>query len=837
MFARLVAFFVALPCLGVGALGAARRFLPDHDAVSSADKLIEGLLRQAGWSSGHAGSALPEAATWGALAVGVVALAFSLRPGGAKPEAVSEESDQPQIDRRVAKKTAKVAAGMAKKGQVEEAADFCFQSGLIDLAADYYEKAERFKRAAELRHDQNRFVEAAELYVRAGDHETAGTVFAQQGESLRAAECYVEVDRMSVAGEMFEKAGRFLDAAKCYEACEFQRHAAQMFIKAKEWARAAVCLERVIREEGATNTFHAGADGDLDKLVLHAAKLYEQGGDLASALGVLELGGAHEAAGEVAMRLERFEEAAVFFRQAGKADRAADALRGLGDDASAFRVVAESLRDNGDDEAAAQAFQDAGEYSAAGDLYRKLERFVDAGGAYEQDGEFEQAAEMFRVADDLTRSAQNFERAGRYAEAAQCWEERGSRDKQAELMARVGRYLEAADLFIEINAEDAAIQTLQQVERDSSEYGAAAARLGEIFQRRGELGLATAKLEEAVNGRDIDRGSVDAFYRLAVLHEESGNPTQARTLYERILAFDYAYSDVEQRLKALAAPDVSKGEADISAGARPAEDGERYRIESELGRGGMGIVYRAIDTVLNRTVAFKVLPDALRENPQAVSNFLGEARNAAKLNHPNIVTVFDAGEQGGHFYIAMEYVAGTTLREILRRRGAISPDGVLHLLLQICQALAYAHDAKVVHRDIKTANIMWTREKTAKIMDFGLARVIDAVRNHTTAITGTPYYMSPEQTLGSNIDHRTDIYSLGVTLFELTTGALPFTEGNVPYHHVHTPAPNPRSLKPEIPPVLEGIIVRCMHKNPDERYGHVREIVGEIRDAVRPERA
>jgi len=147
-----------------------------------------------------------------------------------------------------------------------------------------------------------------------------------------------------------------------------------------------------------------------------------------------------------------------------------------------------------------------------------------------------------------------------------------------------------------------------------------------------------------------------------------------------------------------------------------------YKIEAELGRGGMGIVYKAQDSVLDRIVAFKVLPQALVENAQAIQNFMREAKAAAKLNHPNIVTVYDTGEQQGRYYIAMEYVEGTTLKEILRRRGAISPSGILHVLVQICEALAYAHEKKVVHRDIKPANAMWTRDKKVKLMDFGLAK-------------------------------------------------------------------------------------------------------------------
>jgi serine/threonine-protein kinase len=219
----------------------------------------------------------------------------------------------------------------------------------------------------------------------------------------------------------------------------------------------------------------------------------------------------------------------------------------------------------------------------------------------------------------------------------------------------------------------------------------------------------------------------------------------------------------------------------------------------------------------------------LRDNPQALQNFLREAKSAASLNHPNIVTVYDAGEQDGRYYIAMEYVDGTTLKEIVRRRGAIAPKGVIHVILQMCEALQYAHEHKIVHRDIKTANTMWARDKKAKIMDFGLAKVVEEVRNHTTLVSGTPYYMSPEQTLGKNVDHRTDLYSLGVTIFELATGALPFTEGNVPYHHVHTAPPDPREVNPELPEALAQLIIRCLQKDPADRPQQARDIAAQIK--------
>jgi serine/threonine-protein kinase len=228
-----------------------------------------------------------------------------------------------------------------------------------------------------------------------------------------------------------------------------------------------------------------------------------------------------------------------------------------------------------------------------------------------------------------------------------------------------------------------------------------------------------------------------------------------------------------------------------------------------------------------------VLPDSLQENPQALKNFLREAKSAAKLNHPGIVTVYDAGEQDGAFYIAMEYVDGNTLKEIIKHRGKISPGGIVHVLTQMCEALAYAHEQKVVHRDIKTANTMWTRDRKAKIMDFGLAKMIEEVRNHTTVVSGTPYYMSPEQTLGKNVDHRTDIYSLGVSVFELATGTLPFREGNLPYHHVHTPPPDPREFSAELPALIVDIIARCLEKDPANRYQSALDIAKELTAALR----
>ncbi|MFP8878933.1 MAG: protein kinase, partial [Myxococcota bacterium] len=359
--------------------------------------------------------------------------------------------------------------------------------------------------------------------------------------------------------------------------------------------------------------------------------------------------------------------------------------------------------------------------------------------------------------------------------------------------------------------------------------------LGDIFRSRGKHTLAIKKLGHATQGAEIAKSNVRAFYGLAAALEANGETREAHELYEKVLAFDYSFLDSQACLERTAAKLEVEGEQARSSGGisitQTARAG-RYKIVGKLGRGGMGVVYKAIDTVLDRTVAYKVLPESLKENPQALKNFLREAKSAAKLNHPGIVTVYDAGEQDGAFYIAMEHVDGNTLKEIVKRRGKISPGGIVHVLSQMCAALAYAHEKKVVHRDIKAANAMWTRDRKAKIMDFGLAKVIEEVRNHTTVVSGTPYYMSPEQALGKNVDHRTDIYSLGVMIFELATGRLPFEEGNLPYHHVHTAPPDAREFSADLPPLLAAIIARCLHKAPADRYNSCLEISTELKASL-----
>jgi tetratricopeptide (TPR) repeat protein len=611
-------------------------------------------------------------------------------------------------------------------------------------------------------------------------------------------------------------------------------------VKCKKWEKAATCLEDVLLEERTGGVNDPRRQAELEKLVRMAGKLYRRAGRVDRAQAVLEKGGCHAEAAEIALESGQQARAAELFLEAKDPQRAAAVLRDLGDAEAAARTLAEYHRDRGNDGEAARHFEEAGDLLAAGDLYRALEQYPQAASCYEREGVHAQAAEMYNLAGDRARAAENYERAGAFKEAAECAALEGDAAREADLLARAGQHLQAARLHREAGRDDEAIAALQQVAPEHPEFAAASALLGEIFRERGMLNLAIKKLRQAVGEGELTRENAAAFYTLATVYQAADQAQDAVDLYEKILAFDYHYEDVSQRLDEAreragaqaAERQNSQGGPGASAPSSSSVEG-RYKIVGKLGRGGMGIVYKAEDTVLERVVAFKVLPESLKENPQALKNFLREARSAAQLNHPNIVTVFDAGEQDGVYYIAMEYVDGNTLKDIIKHKGAISPGGVVHVVAQICEGLAFAHEKRIVHRDIKTANVMWTRDRKTKIMDFGLAKVVEEVRNHTTVVSGTPYYMSPEQTLGKNVDHRTDIYSLGVTMFEMATATLPFREGNLPYHHVHTPPPDPREFVPGLPEAIADVIGRCLRKNPAERYGSAREIVAELKSRLK----
>ncbi len=247
----------------------------------------------------------------------------------------------------------------------------------------------------------------------------------------------------------------------------------------------------------------------------------------------------------------------------------------------------------------------------------------------------------------------------------------------------------------------------------------------------------------------------------------------------------------------------------------------RYRVDAKIARGGMATVYRALDTRLDRTVAIKVMHALFADDEAFVTRFIREAKSAARLSHPNVVAVFDQGEDAGQVFLAMEYIEGRNLRDLLRERGRLSPQEALSVLGPVLAALSAAHDAGLVHRDVKPENVLLADDGRIKVADFGLARAA-ASRNVTSATTliGTVAYLAPEQVTRGVADARSDVYAAGIMLFEMLTGQPPY-EGETPisvaYRHANEDVPGPSSRVPGLPPSLDALVTRATARDPDLR--------------------
>ena len=260
----------------------------------------------------------------------------------------------------------------------------------------------------------------------------------------------------------------------------------------------------------------------------------------------------------------------------------------------------------------------------------------------------------------------------------------------------------------------------------------------------------------------------------------------------------------------------------------------RYEIIMKIGSGGMADVYKAKDHVLNRLVAIKVLKQEYSTDATFVKKFRVEAQSAAGLSHPNIVNVYDVGEDDGVYFIVMELVQGITLKNYIDMKGKLDIREALNISVQIASGLSAAHENRIIHRDIKPQNIIMSRDGKVKVTDFGIAKVADSTTVTTTA-AGTVHYISPEQARGGYSDERSDIYSLGITMYEMVTGRVPFegeTNVAVALMHIQSEITPPRQLAPSIPVSFEKIILKCTQKKPERRYASARELIADLRKVL-----
>lgn len=385
---------------------------------------------------------------------------------------------------------------------------------------------------------------------------------------------------------------------------------------------------------------------------------------------------------------------------------------------------------------------------------------------------------------------------------------------------------------------------LVRTEADSAENSK---MLGLAFQGQGQLDMAFDKFRKC----PMDDSIADLLYNLALDYERKRQFNKAGSVYRHIHDYDAKFRDVGERLqrsKQLEGTVILGGGGGNTAAGTLIMSGEgvqkpmlgRYQVEKELGKGAMGVVYLGRDPKINRVVAIKTMAlsqefegDELEEVKQ---RFFREAETAGRLNHPNIVTIYDAGEEHDLAYIAMEFLKGKDLTGHVKPNTLLPTARVLDIIVRAAEALNYAHTQNVVHRDIKPANIMYEEDSGAiKLTDFGIARITDSSKTKTGMVLGTPSYMSPEQLSGKKVDGRSDLFSLGVTMYQMLTGQLPFQADSMAtlmFKIANEPHGAVTVLRPELPAQIDAIINKILHKDPDQRYQTGAEFARDVESAA-----
>lgn len=593
--------------------------------------------------------------------------------------------------------------------------------------------------------------------------------------------------------------------------------------------------------------------GNLNKVALcylslkrhhEAAQVYLQLGRHAEAAHYFQLGGAWKEAASSLQQLGSLREAAELYERAGEIGKAAHLLRSLGDAESAARLfesagfgaeaAAALLVAHGREPAvlkrAGHLFEEAGDIRRAAECYAGAADWLRAAQLFEAIREFALAGQVYERAQAWSQAGAAYERAGFYTEARANYERAGDTLRAVQLAQSMGNLLDAGRGFYELGSYERATEVLQGIPPNSSDSREATLLMGRIFLEKGLFERAKEMLRPITPEQAGSKEDLAPLLLLASVHERAHELLPATHLLERIVAFDPTYEDVAERLERL------QEQAWGGSGSSAADYyTERYEIRDEIGRGGMGIVYLAQDRDLERPVAIKFLPAKLAAQANAVKMIRQEARAAAAMNHPNIVHLYDCAVIGGRPCIVMEYVRGKTVRELMRepdpkQKRPLAPRLVAEIARDICYALEYAHSQSVIHRDVKPGNILLPEDGSAKLMDFGISEVVESGTRPGggTTTKGTPQYMPPEQIRGLEIDGRTDLYALGISMFEMLTSLRPFRGKKIMEQQLTRDLPDPCELVPEIPEELVVILTKAAQKRPEGRFATAGEMAAAL---------
>ena len=567
----------------------------------------------------------------------------------------------------------------------------------------------------------------------------------------------------------------------------------------------------------------------------HAAELFQRGGDLPSAGACLLAIGHYDEAIRLLRTCGELATAARFLEQRGEHRLPLQLQLELGNYKQAAALALEHLNERQDLKAVADTLIDKDHMEAAIALLLKGHFFLEAGRGLARLGEVDKAIEAFLHQNHYEEAANLLARTGRHRKAAEFFLKGGCLARAIEELLVGGDTIAAARLHRRSGDPAKALTILSGIGIDSPEYKTAQVMAGAIEEENHRQEHAATRLLELLKVVGHSTENLELIYRVVDLLLQVGRKDDAVACLERAKRAGATAPDIDAQLMQLRETPEGllepESENDATAPARrrlrlrgntttigfPRSD--RYILKRKLARGGHGILFLVEDRKLQRDVVLKLLHSESLPSDLARKYFVREAQTAARLNHPGIVRVYDYGEIEKRPYLAMEYVEGLNLIELQDSLQARIPFGrSLSICTQLCEALNHAHEQTIIHRDIKMENIMVTTTWQTKLLDFGLAKALNENPDRSLFIIGTPFYMSPEQIIGDSLDLRTDIYSLGILLFRLFTGHLPFEEGEVLSHHRFTAPPDPLEFEPGLPRLLAETILTCLKKERDERF-------------------